>query len=153
VAFAAFYADCVHEVLPVTSGCRATLVFNLIRKSQKKGAALQPPSYHSETERAVALLRGWADAPRKEEGDSRPKKLIYPLEHAYTPAETGFAAPKGADAAAPGVLAAAASKVGCELHLALLTIEENGVAKYTDYRRSRRGWDEAEMEAGEVLDR
>src|SRR5215470_18303283 len=27
IAFAAFYADCVHEVLPVRAGCRATLVF------------------------------------------------------------------------------------------------------------------------------
>ena len=33
-AFAAFYADCIHEVLPVTSGCRLTLVFNLLRKGR-----------------------------------------------------------------------------------------------------------------------
>jgi len=30
-AFAAFYADCVHEVLPVTKGYRLTLVYNLVR--------------------------------------------------------------------------------------------------------------------------
>ena len=30
-AFAAFYADCVHEVLPITSGCRLTLIYNLRR--------------------------------------------------------------------------------------------------------------------------
>jgi predicted 2-oxoglutarate/Fe(II)-dependent dioxygenase YbiX len=30
-AFAAFYADCVHEVLPTTSGCRLTLIYNLLR--------------------------------------------------------------------------------------------------------------------------
>ena len=28
-SLAAFYADCVHEVLPVTSGCRLVLVYNL----------------------------------------------------------------------------------------------------------------------------
>ena len=39
VAFAAFYADCVHEVLPVTAGCRITLVFNLVRKATGEGAA------------------------------------------------------------------------------------------------------------------
>ena len=27
-SFAAFYADCVHEVLPVTDGCRLALVYN-----------------------------------------------------------------------------------------------------------------------------
>jgi predicted 2-oxoglutarate/Fe(II)-dependent dioxygenase YbiX len=41
IAFAAFYADCVHEVLPVTSGSRATLVFNLVRR----GAMPEPPAY------------------------------------------------------------------------------------------------------------
>lgn len=39
--FAAFYADCPHEVLPVTSGCRLTLVCNLLRK--EKGPAPEPP--------------------------------------------------------------------------------------------------------------
>src|SRR2546427_5644803 len=29
-AFAAFYADCVHEGLPITSGCRLALVYNLL---------------------------------------------------------------------------------------------------------------------------
>jgi predicted 2-oxoglutarate/Fe(II)-dependent dioxygenase YbiX len=147
VVFAAFYADCVHEVLPVTSGCRVTLVFNLIRKA-KKGAALKPPSYDNETERAVALLRRWAGAPRGESSGT-PKKLIYLLEHAYTSAELSFAALKGADAAAAGVLTAAAPQAGCDLHLALLTIEESGIAEYTGYSRSRH---DVEMEAGEVLD-
>jgi predicted 2-oxoglutarate/Fe(II)-dependent dioxygenase YbiX len=29
LAFAAFYADCIHEVLPVTSGCRLAVIYNL----------------------------------------------------------------------------------------------------------------------------
>lgn len=32
VGFAAFYADCLHEVSPVTSGCRLTLIYNLSRR-------------------------------------------------------------------------------------------------------------------------
>ena len=39
--FAAFYADCLHEVLPVTSGCRLTLVYDLLRK--EKGPPPEPP--------------------------------------------------------------------------------------------------------------
>jgi predicted 2-oxoglutarate/Fe(II)-dependent dioxygenase YbiX len=31
VAFAAFYADCRHEVRPITAGCRLVLIYNLIR--------------------------------------------------------------------------------------------------------------------------
>jgi predicted 2-oxoglutarate/Fe(II)-dependent dioxygenase YbiX len=37
IAFAAFYADCVHEILPVTSGCRATLVYNLVARKKERG--------------------------------------------------------------------------------------------------------------------
>jgi predicted 2-oxoglutarate/Fe(II)-dependent dioxygenase YbiX len=149
IAFAAFYADCVHEVLPITAGCRATLIYNLVRKG-KQGAALLPPSYDSETERVVALLQGWTEA-KGTAMDEAPKKLIYPLEHAYTPAELGFVALKGADAAAAGVLLASAPRAGCDLHLALLQIEESGIAEYTGYR-SRRGREEVDMVAGEVCD-
>ena len=42
-AFAAFYADCVHEVLPVTSGCRLALVYNVLHKGE--GRRPSPPSY------------------------------------------------------------------------------------------------------------
>ena len=150
-AFAAFYADCVHEVLPVTSGCRLALVYNLLRKG--KGPQLQPPSYESEQARALALLREWA-AFKRSPDEHVPKKLIYPLEHAYTPAEIGFDKLKGADAAVASVLAAAAPQAGCDLHLALVSIEESGIAEYTDsYSRRGRWSDEEEFEAGEVCDR
>ena len=142
-AFAAFYADCVHEVLPVTDGCRLTLVYNLLRRD--RGRKLEPPSYGAETARLAALLRRWGDGKtmptgaEPSDGDT-PEKLVYPLEHAYTQAELGFAALKGADAAVAGVLAAAAPQADCELHLALLEVEESGMAEYSgDYRRGR-GW-------------
>lgn len=32
--YAAFYADCEHEVLPVTSGYRLTLVYNLVHAGE-----------------------------------------------------------------------------------------------------------------------
>ena len=153
-AFAAFYADCLHEVLPVTSGCRLTLVYNLLRKG--RGKPPQPPSYEAEQARLVALLRRWSEGKQAPE-DSAPEKLVYPLEHAYTPAELSFAALKGADAARAAVLTAAAQEAGCDLHVALLTIEESGSAEHTGYSSGgRRGWrdhyDELELEADEVLE-
>ena len=78
-----------------------------------------------EQARIAAVLRPWAEGKAHPDDDS-PEKLVYPLEHAYTPAELGFAALKGTDAAAAGVLAAAAEQAGCALHLALLTVEESG---------------------------
>ena len=56
-AFAAFYADCVHEVLPVTAGCRLILVYNLVRRSQ--GRPPEAPDYAGEQARAAALLQAW----------------------------------------------------------------------------------------------
>jgi hypothetical protein len=54
-----------------------------------------------------------------------------------------------------GVLVAAVPQAGCDLHLALLSIEESGSAEYTENYGSRRGrWsEEDEFEAGEVDDR
>ncbi len=152
-AFAAFYADCVHEVLPVTKGCRLILVYNLVRRS--RGRALEPPDYTAEQAQVTALLRRWQRGTRCVDDDT-PEKLVYPLEHAYTPAELGFAALKGADAAVAAVLAAATREAQCDLHLALLTVEESGAAEYAESYGSRRGrWhsEEDEFEAGEVFDR
>jgi len=152
-AFAAFYADCVHEVLPVTEGCRLTLAYNLLRTG--KGRPPAPPDYEEQQAGTAALLQSWRDS-KAQPDDDAPEKLVYPLDHAYTPAELGFAALKGADAAAAGVLAAAAQQARCDLHLALLTVEESGAAEHTDSYGSRRGrWDQDEdaFEAGEVFDR
>ena len=151
-AFAAFYADCVHEVLPIVSGSRLTLIYNLRRVA--RSALLEAPDYRGEQDKLAQLLHGWAagnGAP-----DSLPEKLIYPLQHAYTPAELSFGALKGADAAAAAVLKGAAARSGCELHLALISIEESGIAEHTGYYGSR--WrrssdDEEEFEAVEVCDR
>src|SRR5438270_6044937 len=83
IIYAAFYADCVHEVLPVTQGYRATLVYNLIRKG--KGDVPKPPSYDGETAQAGLLMSRWARSAAPIDPDS-PVKVIYPLEHAYSPA-------------------------------------------------------------------
>jgi predicted 2-oxoglutarate/Fe(II)-dependent dioxygenase YbiX len=164
IAFAAFYADCVHEVLPVARGCRATLVFNLVRKG--KGAAPQPPTYAAETTQVADLLGAWAEVKARPNqatddidgaGDTEGslQKLVYPLEHAYTPAELAFDKLKGADAAVAQLLAAAAPRAGCDLHLALLTVWESGSAEYNgSYRRRyrRSGHDEDNDEDGDDHD-
>jgi hypothetical protein len=151
VRFAAFYADCVHEVTPLVQGHRLTLIYNLVRPS--KTPPPEPPDYDRETAHAAALLTDWAEATGQPE-DDRPDKLIHPLEHAYTPAELGFGALKGADAAVAGVLAAAARRADCALHLALVSIEESGMAEYTGNGGSYRSrWSEPELEAMEVIDR
>ncbi len=148
VGFAGFYADCVHEVRPVTRGFRVTLVFNL--RFKDKSRPLKAPDYRVEQARVAEALRNWASA------EDEPDKLIVPLEHAYTPAELSFSALKGADAGAASVLISAAAEADCDLHLALVSIEESGTAEHSGYygheRWSRDEGDE-EFEVAEVCDR
>lgn len=152
IGFAAFYADCVHEIRPITAGCRVALVYNL----RLLGANTPPtaPDYRGEKRRAAELLRDWAEAA------DEPDKLVLPLEDAYTPAALSFAALKGRDAAIAALLTEAAAEADCELHLALVSIEETGSAEYTGSPGRRRGWrggleeeDAEAFEMGEVFDR
>jgi predicted 2-oxoglutarate/Fe(II)-dependent dioxygenase YbiX len=148
VAFAAFYADCVHEVRPVTAGHRLVLIYNLVRRGG--GRLPDVPDYAGEVATVAERLERWADR----QDDDEPDELIYPLEHAYTPAELGFAALKGADAGIAQVVVAAGLLAGCSVHLALVTIEESGIAEHTGgYRRPRRGgYDEDDDEYGEEFE-
>ena len=57
-AFAAFYADCVHEVLPIASGSRLTLIYNLRRTA--RSALLEAPDYRGEQDKLAQLLHRWA---------------------------------------------------------------------------------------------
>ena len=142
VAWAAFYADCRHEVLPIASGYRLALVYNLIRPHGEP--VPQPPDHDSACTTVTGLLRAWED---------EPNKLVLPLEHAYSEAELGFQTLKGADAAVAGVVRAAAEAAGCDLHLGLVSVYEYGLAEHTGYGGwgRRRGWDDDE-DAFEVVE-
>ncbi|POZ50203.1 2OG-Fe(II) oxygenase [Methylovulum psychrotolerans] len=159
MAFAAFYADCQHEILPITEGCRLTLIYNLVR-TNKKLPLPTPPDYRQEQHKVAVLLRQWAEQladeqPKPYDDDDTyteaplPDKLLYLLEHAYTPAELSFAALKNGDAAIAEVLVAAAGQADCDIYLALASIEESGTAEYGGYDRYRRDYD---LEPGEVED-
>ena len=100
------------------------------------------------------LLQRWANEPPAAE-EAPPEKLIYPLEHAYTPAEIGFPTLKGSDAAVASVLVPAAGRANCDLHLAFLAIRESGSAEYSccsgSWSRSRR-YSEPDDDYFEVLE-
>lgn len=151
IGVAAFYADCVHAVEPVTRGHRVILTYSLLRRGRRKALPTAPD--HREAVADIAALLGqWCDTPPADAAS--PLKLLHILEHAYTPAEIGFATLKGPDAAVARVLAAAAPAAACELHLALLTITESGIADYDDStaRRGRYGRLESDLVVGEVTD-
>ena len=143
--FAAFYADCEHEVLPVARGNRVCLIYNLVQRgSGEAGARLAAPLYDAEAEAAASMLRETFAA------DGAPAKLAWLLEHQYSPGGLAFDALKGADAGRASVLRRAAERAGCVMHLAIVHIEETGAAEpeYDPYSRrsGRRGYDESAEE-------
>jgi len=154
VAFAAFYADCEHEVLPILSGHRLCLVYNLIDPEAQTGhQALKPPHYEKETKAAAGLLRKYF------ESDAAPTKVAYLLEHQYTPASLSFSTLKNGDAALAALLHNATRRSGCAAYLAIVHIKEQGSAdvpyvsrseRYRGYSRENRN--AAEQEAFTVIE-
>jgi hypothetical protein len=149
--YAAFYADCEHAVRPVADGNRLCLIYNLIQRSGDldRQQLLSAPDYDEEVASVAKLLGDWVKRP------DVPPKVVYLLEHQYSPAGLSFLGLKNADAARGKVLGNAAQAVGCAVHLGIVHIEEEGAAELIydpNYHRSR--WrhyddDEEENEEGE----
>ena len=130
--YAAFYADCRHEVLPVTAGYRVCLVYNLCTASRKP----EPPQSAAAIERASELLRQIFDA-----DTDAPQKLAIPFLHQYSESGLDPALLKGADRTRAAVLVQAAQKINGVCHIALATQWRSGVPDESGfyYRRGRRG--------------
>ncbi|MDB5309914.1 MAG: hypothetical protein JWO38_4116 [Gemmataceae bacterium] len=148
IHFAAFYADCEHEVRPLQAGHRLCLVYNLTLAKAKK--PLPAPRYSEAVEQCRKILADWATGP----ADETDRKLVVTLEHQYTADGLTWDVLKGVDRAKARVLLEAAGRADCQAHLALLTFHESGSAVEPDngyggygsrYDRRRR-WDDEDEE-------
>ena len=151
LAFAAFYADCPHEVRPVASGHRVALVFNLCLRADDERTPCEPPEYGEETDAIAKRVNAWLRA------DGSPEKIVWLLDHAYSEAGLSFETLKNGDDARARVLSAAADLADCDLHAAVVHIEEHGDAMYGDEYVHGLGWnlDEEDAEGmviGELYD-
>ncbi|MEW6304950.1 MAG: 2OG-Fe(II) oxygenase [Verrucomicrobiota bacterium] len=152
VKFAAFYADCEHEVRPITEGNRLCLVYNLIqqRDTRTKDQTLEAPDYRRQMTAAVKLLETHFSRP------GAPAKIAWLLEHQYSPDGLTFAGLKSVDAARIRLLVQAAERAGCAAHLGIVHIEESGSANPTYYEYRPRRWrryrddDEEDEETGDT---
>ncbi len=137
LSFAAFYADCEHEALPVHEGNRVCLVYNLIQERTKSRPRVPTaPNYGSHVAQAAALLKAYWSAP------DAPLKIAWLLDHQYSPAGLSFSSLKGADAAKAQLLIQAAGQARCVAHLGVVHIGETGGAEadedyYSSSRRNR----------------
>jgi len=137
--FAAFYADCEHEVERVTYGVRIALAYNLVLKPQpgKPSDAARPTA---PADRLAEALGSWVTRQ-----PARP--LVFALDHRYT--QRGLSADllKGTDRQLADLVVSAAAKADCLVHLAqvsrhLLQFADDGsfndnYARYS-YRAPRR---------------
>ena len=149
LAFAAFYADCTHEVRPVVAGHRLSLVFNLCLRPGDKSSPRKPPDFSEQIDAIARRLVAWRD------DEFAAEKLVWLLDHEYSEAGLSFDTLKNADAARTQALAAAAERAECELHAAILHIEEHGDAMYRGDYVDSWGWNEGNvdaMEIGELFD-
>ncbi len=156
--FAAFYADCEHEIRPVTSGFRLALVYNLTLAKAKR--TITAPTSREYIAAAARLLRQWnsqTQGASDASADATPPKLAVLLDHQYTQAGLTRDTLKGVDRAQADVLFAAAREAGCDASLALVTYWESGAAEPADdygYGYGRRyawyrDYDEDNDEGGE----
>ena len=154
LAFAAFYADCPHEVLPVTEGHRVSLVFNLFLGSAGRGPGA--PDYSNLLAPVAECLAEWRaesveqdseEQDSEETGDKDANKIVWLLEHEYSEDGLSFATLKNTDAAVAGVLQEAAARAGCEFLAAVLRIHEYGTPDFhMDY------WDNVEEDDSTMVD-
>ncbi|MEX2185183.1 MAG: 2OG-Fe(II) oxygenase, partial [Pirellulales bacterium] len=140
LSYAAFYADCEHEVLPVRDGYRLSLVYNLTLARSRGKKTIAAPRTADTLDSIVALLGNWPPG-------AEPAKLAIALDHQYSKEGLRIDALKGVDRSRAEMLFDAAEQAGCVAHLALVTKWQSGSAEggdfYDDYhyRRNRyRRW-------------
>jgi hypothetical protein len=148
--FAAFYADCEHEIRPLRSGYRLCLVYNLTLAKSK--TAITAPRDSEHIERITPLISEWSL-------EESARKLAILLEHEYTPEGLAWDALKGVDRVKARVLAEAARRAGCKAFLTALTLHEAGSAENAgdSYHHGRRRWyddndEDGPYEMGEVFE-
>ena len=149
LAFAAFYADCAHEVRPVTKGHRLSLVFNLCLRPGDEATPRTAPDHAGQIDRITNHLVAW------QTDELASEKLVWLLDHEYSEAGLSFDTLKNADAVRAQVLAAAAERAECELHAAILHIEELGAPTLQGEYVDGWGWNEGsidDMEIDELFD-
>ena len=144
LAYATFYADCTHEIRPVVEGHRLSLVFNLCLRPDDRSTPREAPDHGEQIDLIAQRLVAWRD------DDDAAEKLVWLLEHEYSEAGLSFDTLKNADAARAQALAAAAERAECELHAAIVHIDEHGDATYRGEYVHSWSWNEGDVEHMEI---
>ncbi len=142
VQYAAFYADCEHEVKPLQSGYRLCLVYNLVLSGTDQ-EKLQAPNFAVQTSQLTALLEQWKASKQTE-------KLAFGLSYEYSEGGLSPENLKGEDRTLAEVITCAAEEAECRATIGLLTLWESGSAtsdgddEYDRHSRYSRHYDDEE---------
>jgi hypothetical protein len=154
--YAAFYADCEHEVERVSRGLRLCLAYNLVLKPQRAGSRAAGSAGPNDV--LAESIASWMAA--------RPgKPLVFALEHHYTQRSLSLDLLKGADRQLADEVVPAAHDADGLVYLAQVErhlVQDANDGSYDDYRgHGRRRWDEDEededassddLEIGETIE-
>jgi predicted 2-oxoglutarate/Fe(II)-dependent dioxygenase YbiX len=116
----AFYADCIHEVKPLTSGYRVVLTFNVMLERKTKSFDLPQNTKLDGSKYVPILKKHFAPSADIE----RQPYALYLLDHQYTELSFSWAALKRSDFDFAQKLHAAADALGLEAYLVLADIHE-----------------------------
>lgn len=130
----AFYADRRHEVLPVRSGHRTTLTFNLLVDRAADQVSVPQLLIQQTSELLQQHFTTPSERYYRRSGDA-PERLVILLDHEYSQHGLVAGQLKGVDAQRVSLLTSAAAKAQCEIALAQADIEETwAVMPSDDYR-------------------
>lgn len=138
----AWYTDVMHEVEPITSGYRLALSYSLLHTTKALRPALSNGDNVLNAFRQVLLA--W----RAGAGSDVPDKILYLLEHSYSPDNLNRSALKGTDAQRTAILDALGKELGFSLGLASLECyikgipEDVGSGYRRDFSRNDREFDD-----------
>ncbi len=148
IPYAAFFADCEHEIKKITSGYRACIVYNLLQNiDSPKIEGVHISRFIDPMTDLLKLLSGSIV--------NRPKVIL--LDHQYTPTNFSWSALKLHDKPRAEVLVQAAARAGYFAELGLLThymvgqLESNDYDYSYNYRNKNRKSD-SESSMGEVYE-
>ena len=110
---ALFYADCHHEIAPVTEGYRLNLVYNICFKGQRK---LNTFDFSIQQQQLSTLFKNWKNNLKEEDN----KQLIISLDHQYSADGFSLNTLKGMDRSRADILLNAAEKAGYIAYICLL---------------------------------
>jgi len=128
LTFIVFYADCHHEVTPVTDGYRVALTYNLSLKTggdvtcSPADGATQESLNHALTD---YFENDQANVPEYLLTSTRCKKFVYLLDHEYTPKGLHWSRLKNGDRARVNAVKAFADNLDMDIYLGLIDVHES----------------------------